>query len=270
MRAPAQPERLGAGLVRASAGRRYRGRAARAAPRDAADVVRRGLAAARRAGPGRRRRRPDVPPDRHRRIGGGRDPGRGDAPPRRPGGRDVRPARGRRRPGERGRGRTRRDERASDRVEAAAAVVRERLGDHIWAEGDTTWADAVGGRLEARGWRLAVEEVGTAGQVAALFGDAPWLALSRVRPGPTGRRDTARTTGSRLERPSGPARRLASRSAWASVRDLAGRSSRSASRSRRPPAIASGRTTTYIGGAMGRSQSALLAAATLFEALGER
>ena len=72
-----------------------------------------------------------------------------------------------------------------ERVDAAAAVVRERLGEHIWAEGDTSWAAAVGERLTERGWRLAVEEIGTAGQVAVLFGDVAWLELARVRP--TGR-----------------------------------------------------------------------------------
>ena len=154
---------------------------------------------------------------------------------------------------------------AADRVEAAAAVVRDRLGDHIWAEGDTSWADAVGARLAARGWRLAVEEIGTAGQVAALFGDAPWLSLSRVRPGPT----TAASAGD----DGLPARATA-------VRDEAGVEVGVAVRVRPRGsefavtiAVASPlgdrhRTqATYIGGAMGRSQSALLTAATLFEVL---
>ena len=156
---------------------------------------------------------------------------------------------------------------AQDRVEEAAAVVRERLGDHIWAEGDTSWADAVGARLTELGWRLAVEEIGTAGQVAALFGDSPWLALSRVRPG--------------LATQLAPADdALAARAA--AVRDEAGAEVGAAIRVRPRGsefavtiAVASPlgdrqRThATYVGGAMGRSQSALLTAATLFEVLAE-
>ena len=46
---------------------------------------------------------------------------------------------------------------------------------------------AVGERLTERGWRLAIEEIGTAGQVAVLFGDVAWLELAvsgdrRTRP----------------------------------------------------------------------------------------
>jgi len=67
-------------------------------------------------------------------------------------------------------------------VEEASAIVTERLGDHIWAEGGATWADAIGARLEDRGWGLALAELGTRGQVTTLFGDVAWLALAEVRP----------------------------------------------------------------------------------------
>jgi nicotinamide-nucleotide amidase len=73
---------------------------------------------------------------------------------------------------------------AESLVEAAAAIVSERLGDHIWATGSQTWADAIGARLAARGWRLALAELGTRGQVTTLFGDADWLALAEARPDP--------------------------------------------------------------------------------------
>jgi nicotinamide-nucleotide amidase len=67
-------------------------------------------------------------------------------------------------------------------VEEAAAIVTERLGDHVWAAGGETWADAIGARLADRGWRLALAELGTRGQVTTLFGDVDWLALAEVRP----------------------------------------------------------------------------------------
>ena len=44
-------------------------------------------------------------------------------------------------------------------------------GRYIWATGDTTWAGAIGDRLAALGWTLAVVEIGTGGQVGTLLGD---------------------------------------------------------------------------------------------------
>ncbi len=69
------------------------------------------------------------------------------------------------------------DRSAEDAVAAVADTVEERLGPHIWATGDTTWSEAIGDRLETLGWDLAVTEIGTRGQVAALFGDVAWLVL---------------------------------------------------------------------------------------------
>ncbi len=66
---------------------------------------------------------------------------------------------------------------AVELVDEVSTIVRERLGPHIWAMGDTTWAGAIGLRLEALGWRAAVHEIGTGGQAGALFGDVPWLSL---------------------------------------------------------------------------------------------
>lgn len=71
---------------------------------------------------------------------------------------------------------------ADELVEEAAAIVTERLADHVWAEGSQTWSDAIGARLADRGWRLAVLELGTRGSVGALFGDVDWIALAEARP----------------------------------------------------------------------------------------
>jgi hypothetical protein len=67
---------------------------------------------------------------------------------------------------------------AADRVEAASRVVLDLLGDHVWATGETTWSEAISEALAALGWRLAIVEIGTGGQVAALLGDVEWLALA--------------------------------------------------------------------------------------------
>jgi molybdenum cofactor synthesis domain-containing protein len=154
-----------------------------------------------------------------------------------------------------------------ERVVAAAAIVRERLGDHIWAEGDTSWADALGARLTGHGWRLAVEEIGTAGQVAALLGDVPWLALARVRPGSS---EPAKGDGESLAARAMAVREEANAEVGVAVRVRPRGSEFAVSIAVVSPAGERQKThATYTGGAMGRSQSALLTAAALFEALGE-
>ena len=67
-------------------------------------------------------------------------------------------------------------------VEAAAAIVTERLAANIWATGDQTWSGAIGARLQERGWRLAIVEVGTRGQLMTLIGDVDWLAVAESIP----------------------------------------------------------------------------------------
>jgi nicotinamide-nucleotide amidase len=64
---------------------------------------------------------------------------------------------------------------ADELVEAAAAVVLDQLGDHVWATGETTWSQALGARLGELSWTLAVVEIGTGGSLDALLGDEAWL-----------------------------------------------------------------------------------------------
>lgn len=66
---------------------------------------------------------------------------------------------------------------AAEVVAATGAQVERRLAGHIWAEGTTTWAEAIGAALRAVDGSLAIAEIGTRGQVAALFGDADWVRL---------------------------------------------------------------------------------------------
>ena len=67
---------------------------------------------------------------------------------------------------------------ASDIVAATAADVERLLASYIWAEGETSWPDAIGAALADRGWTLAAVEVGTGGSFAALTGDREWLLLA--------------------------------------------------------------------------------------------
>jgi nicotinamide-nucleotide amidase len=154
---------------------------------------------------------------------------------------------------------------ADEHVAAMAALVQARVGGHIWGEGATTWAAAIGARLEALGWRLAVEERGTGGQFALLMGDVPWLTLaeswSDVRP--EGGDEAA------VE-------------AAAMVRDRAGVEAGVAIEARVEgndtivtiALVAPGiehveRRTAFLGGAMGRVRAALASAAAIQERLRE-
>jgi nicotinamide-nucleotide amidase len=156
---------------------------------------------------------------------------------------------------------------AQARVDEASALVLERLGAYVWAEGDTTWSAAIGERLGQLGWRLAIEEIGTAGQLAALLGGVEWLALVEVRPLVGSNEDAGDGGGGLLER----ARRIRS-TAGVEV-GLVVRARPRGSELAVTVAIVTPNgeqrqtRTTYTGGSLGRTQSALLAAAALSGAL---
>jgi nicotinamide-nucleotide amidase len=70
------------------------------------------------------------------------------------------------------------DASAGDRVAATSARILALVGDHVWADGETTWPEAVGAAIEERGLSLAIVEVATGGALASLLGDRPWLRLT--------------------------------------------------------------------------------------------
>jgi nicotinamide-nucleotide amidase len=69
---------------------------------------------------------------------------------------------------------------AAARVEAMTARISELLAGRVWAEGPTSWAEAIGDELAAVGGSLAVVEVGTSGSLARLLGDRDWLTFSEA------------------------------------------------------------------------------------------
>jgi nicotinamide-nucleotide amidase len=156
---------------------------------------------------------------------------------------------------------------AAERVAAASAVVRDRLGSYVWAEGDTTWSSAIGQRLAELGWRLAVDEMGSGGQVGIVLGDDDWLALVESRPfesapptddaGDVALTDRARGVRSRAGVEVGLAVRVRPRGSEYAV-TVAVVTPRIERRQTR---------TTYAGGSIGRGQAGLLAAAILLESL---
>lgn len=64
-------------------------------------------------------------------------------------------------------------------VDEAVAKLRTQVGEFIFAEGDQTWADALGSRLHGR--TLATVEAGTAGTLLALLGSAQYLIHGELR-----------------------------------------------------------------------------------------
>ncbi len=169
-------------------------------------------------------------------------------------------------------------------VEAAAQTVLALVGDHVWSTGETTWSAAIGDRLAELGWTLAILEIGSAGQLASLLGDAPWLRFSESlaidSPAALAHGDDA-DPGDQADRapdrPSGPdaLERYAAR-----ARELGGADVGLALgvRPRRgdtavsvvvvtPTGVHRERRLAFLDGANGRSRAALAAAAILLEAL---
>jgi len=154
---------------------------------------------------------------------------------------------------------------AAERVARAAELVTERLGRYVWATGDTTWAAAIGERLDARGWTLAIVEIGTGGSVTALLGDLPGVRRTEARAAPpstdTAERDdlealaeAARTTGGA---DVGLAVRATPRGDDTAVSVAAVT----------PGGTRHERRLAFLGGAIGRSRAALAAASVLLASL---
>jgi nicotinamide-nucleotide amidase len=79
---------------------------------------------------------------------------------------------------------------AAEIVDATARRVQAVLAEYVWAEGEATWADAIGAALVERGWTLSTLEVGSGGSLATLLGDREWLRFSEslALDGPAARR----------------------------------------------------------------------------------
>lgn len=168
-------------------------------------------------------------------------------------------------------------------VEEAAAIVRDHLGGHIWATGETTWSQALGARLGELGWTLAAVEIGTGGSVNALFGDAPWVRFdeSIATDAPAAAAHGAEPDGPTDpddQEPSDDLVRFAQR-----ARELGGAEVGLAVRARprtgdtavsiaivSPLGERRVRRVVFLTGPLGRSRAALAAAAVLLETLNER
>jgi nicotinamide-nucleotide amidase len=72
------------------------------------------------------------------------------------------------------------------RIEAMDRTIRDRIGQHVWGTDDDTLGSVVGRSLAGRGWRLAVAEAITGGEIARALteteGSSSWLAGAIVLP----------------------------------------------------------------------------------------
>ena len=73
------------------------------------------------------------------------------------------------------------------RIESMDRAIRARIGQHVWGADADTLGSVVGAALTARGWRLAVGEALTGGEIARTLSDTEgsgeWLAGAVVLPG---------------------------------------------------------------------------------------
>ncbi len=153
---------------------------------------------------------------------------------------------------------------AASLVGAAEAEVLRLVGDHVWGRGDVTWAGAIGERLDAHGWRLAIAEVGTNGTLLGLLGEGlgDRIAFAETlpsdhRPVASGRLDLhALAEEARLRGVTdvGVAVRAATRGADTAV-SIAVVDPRGAHAERR---------LAFLSGSTGRVRAALLAAAAVY------
>lgn len=154
---------------------------------------------------------------------------------------------------------------AAEIADEAEAQVRGVVGQHVWATGATTWAEAIEGALRARGWRLAIAEVGTRGALGSLLAEAEALvrAESAETPGSGGGARDVADLAARVRAAASAdiavAARVTSRGADLSV-EVAVVSPQGLRREDR---------TAFLGGTQGRHRAAISAAAVLLEELRE-
>jgi nicotinamide-nucleotide amidase len=153
---------------------------------------------------------------------------------------------------------------AEHSVEKMIGLLRTRIGQYVFTEGDQTWADALGARLDGR--TLATVEVGTAGQLQALLGNADYLLFGELVRAPADVTHAATNLGHYAQR----------------VRDVGGadlgvalfaREARGDTHVRVAIATASGvsehQRVAFLAGEDGRRRAALAACAVLWKALGD-
>ncbi len=152
---------------------------------------------------------------------------------------------------------------ADELLDEVEPVVLAAVGAFVWARGPTTWAEALGAALDARGWSLATVEIATGGSLVSLFGARDWLVRSETvgaarQPGGPGE---PALSAARIRTEAGADVGLA-----VAVRQRGADSAVSLAVAT-PDRVVRRRSIAFLGGDQGRLRSALMAAAFLLEVL---
>ncbi len=152
---------------------------------------------------------------------------------------------------------------ATEIVDATVDAVRVALGSHIWAEGETTWAEALTAALAARRWTLATEEVGTRGALVGLLAETAGARSERVL-APATADDPAEDL---RERARAVATAAGTDVGLVLVAGPAGRDTIARVAIAIPGAASCAERLVFLGGTPGRIRAAIAAAAMLLETL---
>jgi nicotinamide-nucleotide amidase len=151
---------------------------------------------------------------------------------------------------------------AAELVDEAVMELLPRIGEHVFAEGEDGWPEALVAALGER--RLATVEMGTGGQLLALLGDAPFLQYGQLLGAAPAQEHAADNLGlyaERIREQSGAELGLA---VHAVPRD-------GDTHVQTAVASATGTTldhrTAFLAGAEGRRRAAIVACATLWRTL---
>jgi nicotinamide-nucleotide amidase len=147
-------------------------------------------------------------------------------------------------------------ESAHELVDDTIEMLRGRIGKYVFAEGEATWAEAIASRLGER--TLAIVEIGTAGQLAALLGAARFLVHAELVRAPGPLRDLAEAARREYLADIGLAVSATQRDADTRVRVALASAHRSSEVSR----------AVFLAGEEGRRRAALAACAVLWQLLG--
>ena len=156
---------------------------------------------------------------------------------------------------------------AAARVAAMTDRILTTFGEHVWAEGTTTWPEAIGAALGDRGQGLAVVEVATGGSLATLLGDRPWLPFTEALAAdtPTARAHSGAVAQEHLAR---RAAELGATAIGVAVRARARRADTSVSVVVIGPGwVHRERRMVFLGGENGRLRAGLAAASILLGAI---
>lgn len=159
---------------------------------------------------------------------------------------------------------------AGDRVAAAVDRILELVGEHVWAEGETSWPEAIEAALAPFGGGLSILEVGTGGTFAALIGDRTWVRFDEILGSDTA---TARqhSSAAGLEHLARRAAELGETDVAIGIRARARGADTAASIVVIGPGwVHRERRMVFLGGANGRTRTALAAADVLLSALRRR